>query len=161
MTRRTPTTWTTLETPLKVLSTRAGVGFYSSWADDNMTQEQRIDHLIDNVGVKMMGAPNQRMGRLRPSQDRPHDAGLTACVTLPFVGATLLVAPSVCSTMPRRRIQSATDSVFLHDWIRVACQHIKVRIVVQNRQRSANGTRSDETIHELTYRFPSASATPI
>jgi len=33
-----------------------GVGFYASWADDNMTMEQRVDYSIDVVGVRMMGA---------------------------------------------------------------------------------------------------------
>ncbi len=53
---------------------KAGVGFYSSWADDNMTQEQRIDHLIDNVGVKMMGAPNKEWadyGRAKTGRTMP------------------------------------------------------------------------------------------
>ena len=53
---------------------KAGVGFYSSWADDNMTQEERIDHLIDNVGVKMMGAPNKEWadyGRAKTGRTMP------------------------------------------------------------------------------------------
>ncbi len=53
---------------------KAGVGFYSSWADDNMTQEQIVNHLIDVIGVKMMGAPNKEFadyGRAKTGRTMP------------------------------------------------------------------------------------------
>jgi 4-hydroxy-2-oxoheptanedioate aldolase len=39
--------------------TRKGIGFYASWADENMTMEERVDYSIDVVGVKMMGATEE------------------------------------------------------------------------------------------------------
>ena len=35
------------------------VAFYSGWNDPSMTMEQIVEHLINNVGVRMMGAPNK------------------------------------------------------------------------------------------------------
>ena len=53
---------------------KAGVGFYSGWRDDDMTTEQTIDHLIDVIGVKMMGAPNKEFadyGRSKTGRTMP------------------------------------------------------------------------------------------
>ena len=53
---------------------KAGVGFYSGWRDDNMTMEQTVDHLIDVIGVKMMGAPNKEFadyGRAKTGRTMP------------------------------------------------------------------------------------------
>ena len=36
-----------------------GIGFYASWADDNMTMEERVDYSIDVLGVRMMGATKE------------------------------------------------------------------------------------------------------
>ena len=52
----------------------AGVAFYSGWRDDSMTMEQTIDHLIDNIGVKMMGAPDRSFadyGRAKTGRTMP------------------------------------------------------------------------------------------
>jgi 4-hydroxy-2-oxoheptanedioate aldolase len=35
------------------------VAFYSGWNDPSMTTEEIVEHLIKNVGVRMMGAPNK------------------------------------------------------------------------------------------------------
>jgi hypothetical protein len=59
---------------IKAALDRHGIGFYSSWADPSLNQEQRVDYLLDVIGVKMMGAPNkewaeygrQRTGRTMP-----------------------------------------------------------------------------------------------
>ena len=59
---------------IKAALDRAGICFYSSWADPAMTMEQRVDHSIDVLGVKMMSAPNkewadygrQKTGRTMP-----------------------------------------------------------------------------------------------
>ena len=34
-----------------------GIIFYSSWIDESMTQEQRLDYIIDELGCKMIGVP--------------------------------------------------------------------------------------------------------
>ena len=44
---------------VKAAVDKAGIAFYSGWKDDSMTTEQIIEHLINNVGVKMMGAPDK------------------------------------------------------------------------------------------------------
>jgi 4-hydroxy-2-oxoheptanedioate aldolase len=59
---------------IKAALDQHGISFYSSWADPDMTMEQRIDYSIDVLGVKMMGAPNkewadygrQKTGRTMP-----------------------------------------------------------------------------------------------
>src|SRR5690606_38852913 len=61
---------TTIQTALD----RHGIAFYSSWNDPDMSMEQRVDYLIDVLGVKLMGAPNkewadygrQKTGRAMP-----------------------------------------------------------------------------------------------
>ncbi|MCH8222906.1 MAG: hypothetical protein IH868_05785 [Chloroflexi bacterium] len=53
---------------------KAGVAFYSGWNDPEMTTEQRVDHLIDNIGVRMMGAPNREYadyGRKKTGRTMP------------------------------------------------------------------------------------------
>ena len=53
---------------------KAGVAFYSGWKDPAMTIEQRVDHLIDNIGVKMMGAPDKEYadyGRKKTGRTMP------------------------------------------------------------------------------------------
>lgn len=53
---------------------KAGVFFYSGWKDDNLTMEQTVDHLIDNIGVMMMGAPNEEFaayGRAKTGRKMP------------------------------------------------------------------------------------------
>lgn len=53
---------------------RHGVAFYSSWLDESMTMEQRVDHCIDVLGVKMMGAPNREWadyGRKKTGRTMP------------------------------------------------------------------------------------------
>src|SRR5690606_16543437 len=44
---------------VKAALDRQGICFYSSWADKAMSMEQRVDYLIDVMGVKMTGAPNK------------------------------------------------------------------------------------------------------
>jgi 4-hydroxy-2-oxoheptanedioate aldolase len=44
---------------VKAALDRHGICFYSSWADPGMSMEQRADHSIDVLGVRMMGAPNK------------------------------------------------------------------------------------------------------
>ena len=34
-----------------------GIVFYSSWMDESMTQEERLDYIIDELGCKMVGIP--------------------------------------------------------------------------------------------------------
>jgi hypothetical protein len=53
---------------------KAGVYFYCGWKDDNLTMEQTVDHLIDNIGVMMMGAPNEEFaayGRAKTGRKMP------------------------------------------------------------------------------------------
>ena len=53
---------------------KAGVFFYSGWKDDNLTMEQTVDHLIDNIGVMMMGATNEEFaayGRAKTGRKMP------------------------------------------------------------------------------------------
>jgi hypothetical protein len=53
---------------------KAGVAFYSSWKDPAMTVEQRVDYLIDNIGVRMMGAPDREYadyGRRKTGRTMP------------------------------------------------------------------------------------------
>ncbi len=38
---------------------KSGVAFYSGWNDPGMTMEQQVDHLIDIIGVRMMGAKSK------------------------------------------------------------------------------------------------------
>ena len=53
--------------------TRKGIGFYASWADENMTMEQRVDYSIDVVKVKMMGATEEwaAYGRKKTGRTMP------------------------------------------------------------------------------------------
>lgn len=44
---------------VKAALDKAGVAFYSGWRDESLTQEQTVEHLINNIGAKMMGAPNK------------------------------------------------------------------------------------------------------
>ena len=50
-----------------------GIGFYSSWADDDMTMEQRVDYSLDVLGVKMMGATKEwaEYGRKKTGRTMP------------------------------------------------------------------------------------------
>ncbi len=53
---------------------KAGVAFYSGWNDPEMTMEQRVDHLLDNIGVRMMGAPDKEFadyGRKKTDRTMP------------------------------------------------------------------------------------------
>lgn len=53
---------------------KVGVAFYSGWRDESMTMEQTVDHLIDNIGVRMMGAPNKEFadyGRAKTGRTMP------------------------------------------------------------------------------------------
>jgi 4-hydroxy-2-oxoheptanedioate aldolase len=52
---------------------RKGMGFYASWADDNMTMEQRVDYSIDVVGVKMMAGTEEwaAYGRKKTGRTMP------------------------------------------------------------------------------------------
>jgi hypothetical protein len=34
-----------------------GKVFYSSWLDESMTQEEKLDYIIDELGCKMIGVP--------------------------------------------------------------------------------------------------------
>lgn len=59
---------------IKAALDKSGVGFYSSWADDNMTMEERIDYSIDVLGVKMMGAGSREWaeyGRKKTGRTMP------------------------------------------------------------------------------------------
>jgi 4-hydroxy-2-oxoheptanedioate aldolase len=38
---------------------RAGVAFYSGWNDDKMTEHQRLEFIIKELGSKMIGAPSK------------------------------------------------------------------------------------------------------
>lgn len=53
--------------------TRKGIGFYASWADDNMTLEEKVDYSIDVLGVKMMGATKEwaEYGRKKTGRTMP------------------------------------------------------------------------------------------
>ena len=53
--------------------TRKGIGFYASWADDNMTMEEKVDYSIDVLGVKMMGATKEwaEYGRKKTGRTMP------------------------------------------------------------------------------------------
>ena len=53
---------------------KQGVAFYSSWLDESMTMEQRVDHCIDVLGVRVMGAPNREWadyGRKKTGRTMP------------------------------------------------------------------------------------------
>lgn len=52
---------------------RKNIGFYASWADENMTMEQRVDYSIDVVGVMMMGATEEwaAYGRKKTGRTMP------------------------------------------------------------------------------------------
>ncbi len=53
---------------------KSGVAFYSGWNDPEMTMEQQIDHLLDNVGVRMMGARSKEYadyGRKKTGRTMP------------------------------------------------------------------------------------------
>ena len=59
---------------VKAALDKNGVGFYSSWADDDMTMEQRVDYSIDVLGVKMMGARDREWadyGRKKTGRTMP------------------------------------------------------------------------------------------
>lgn len=55
---------------------KAGVGFYSGWRDDNMSMEEAVDHLIDVIGVKMMGAPSKEFADYGRAKSGTDDAGV-------------------------------------------------------------------------------------
>ena len=38
---------------------KSNVAFYSSWNDKTLTVKERIDHLIDNVGAKILATPGK------------------------------------------------------------------------------------------------------
>jgi hypothetical protein len=38
---------------------KAGVAFYSGWNDDKMTEQQRLEFIIKELGSKMIGAPSK------------------------------------------------------------------------------------------------------
>ncbi len=53
---------------------KQGIAFYSSWLDESLTMEQRVDHCIDVLGVRMMGAPNKEWadyGRKKTGRTMP------------------------------------------------------------------------------------------
>jgi len=52
---------------------RKNIGFYASWADENMTMEERVDYSIDVVGVMMMGATKEwaEYGRKKTGRTMP------------------------------------------------------------------------------------------
>lgn len=59
---------------IKAALDKNGVAFYSSWADDDMTMEQRVDYSIDVLGVRMMGARNREWadyGRKKTGRTMP------------------------------------------------------------------------------------------
>ena len=41
---------------VKAALDKSGVAFYCGWKDDSMTMEQTVEHLINNVGAKIMSA---------------------------------------------------------------------------------------------------------
>jgi hypothetical protein len=59
---------------IKAALAQHGICFYSSWADPAMTMEQRADFSIDELGVKLMGAPNKEWadyGRQKTKRTMP------------------------------------------------------------------------------------------
>jgi hypothetical protein len=52
---------------------KKGIGFYSSWADDDMTMEQRVDYSLDVLKVRMMGATEEwaAYGRKKTGRTMP------------------------------------------------------------------------------------------
>ena len=58
---------------IKTALDKNGIGFYSSWADDDMTMEQRVDYSLDVLGVKMMGATKEwaEYGRKKTGRTMP------------------------------------------------------------------------------------------
>ena len=53
---------------------KSGVFFYCGWRDDSWTMEQTVDHLIDNVGSMIMGAPSKEFadyGRKKTGRTMP------------------------------------------------------------------------------------------
>ena len=53
---------------------KSGVFFYCGWKDENLSMEETVDHLIDNVGAMMMGAPTEEFaayGRSKTGRKMP------------------------------------------------------------------------------------------
>ena len=53
---------------------KSGVFFYSGWKDKNLNMRQTVDHLIDNIGVMMMGAESEEFaayGRSKTGRKMP------------------------------------------------------------------------------------------
>jgi hypothetical protein len=53
---------------------KSGVFFYSGWKDKNLNMHQTVDHLIDNIGVMMMGAETEEFaayGRSKTGRKMP------------------------------------------------------------------------------------------
>jgi 4-hydroxy-2-oxoheptanedioate aldolase len=52
---------------------KKGIGFYASWADDDMTMEQRVDYSLDVLKVRMMGATEEwaAYGRKKTGRTMP------------------------------------------------------------------------------------------